>query len=212
MRPFTFASVFSLAYLPSLQAAALSLPSTSLTQRSTWIEGKEATHFQAIIELDDGIPTDPPQWVNGTDSGLQRRQGIRYCISGTAQAGVCLAVGGLVTQIGTGIGTAVKSKSDKHDCTAQDGQIDDVTYRVYATGRNCDTTAQLGTISGAIDKYLRDVNKNVCGTHCIQLTHGGTWTGYVVLAPSGTDVDSFYCGSAYTFGSCGTGGVNDQHE
>lgn len=174
------------------------------------IEGKEITNYQAAINLDDGVPIGPPEWTNGTSSALERRLDVKYCIANTAQTGVCVGVASILTQIGTGIGGALKGKSNKHDCTAQDGQIDNVTYRVYATGNNCDTTAQLGTIAGAMDKYLRDVGSDVCGTHCIQLTHGGTWTGYVTLAPAGTNVDSFYCGSSYSFGSCGKGGVNDQ--
>jgi hypothetical protein len=161
--------------------------------------------------LDDGVPAGPPEWFNGTSPALQRRLDIKYCIGGTAQADVCIAVTSVLTQIGTGIGGALKGKSNNHDCSAQADQIDNVTYRVYATGQNCDTTAQLGNIAGAIDTYLRDVGSDVCGTHCIQLTHGRTWAGYVTIAPAGTDVNSFYCGSSYTFGSCGEGGVNDQH-
>lgn len=176
-----------------------------------FVEGKQATHHLAFIDLTDGVPTGTPDYGNATATTVQPRQGIRYCISDTARAGVCVAVSGIIGQIGTGIAGVVKGKSDKHDCSAVDGTVARANYRVYATGRNCDTTAQLGTIAGAIDKYLRDVDSEICGTHCIQLTHGGTWTGYVVLAPAGTEVDSFYCGSAYKFGSCATGGKNDNH-
>lgn len=211
MQTFTSILAFSLAFSPFSQAAAHSLPPTSLAERAFAMGEKQPTHYQATIDITNGIPEGPPA-VNATAVGdLQARRYIDYCISGTAQAGVCIGVSSILSQIGTAIGAKFINKSNHHDCTAVDGRIDDVTYRVYASGQHCDTTAQLSTIAGSIDKYLRDVDKDVCGVHCIRLTHGGTWTGYVVLAGAGGDVDSFYCGSSYTFGRCGTGGAKDDH-
>lgn len=89
------------------------------------------------------------------------------------------------------------------------GSIDGVTWKVWADGNNCDTTAQLNTISGAVQNYLRDSNKEVCGVHCVKLTHGGTWNGYITLAAPGEDLDDFYCGKFQPFGNCGSGGEDD---
>ncbi|KAI1327035.1 hypothetical protein F5Y16DRAFT_373057 [Xylariaceae sp. FL0255] len=54
--------------------------------------------------------------------------------------------------------------------------------------------------------YLLD--STVCGTHCIQFTHGGTWTGYVMLAGQSQLPSDYYYyqrGRKYTFGNCGEG-------
>lgn len=130
-------------------------------------------------------------------------------IQGTAEAGVCIAVTSFLLTLALGIASQVKSDSKANDCTEHTGAIDGVHWSVYAEGRNCDTTAQLDTIAGAIAVYLRKQNSSVCGTHCIRMDHGGTWNGYVTLAPAGQNIDNFYCGRAYTFGQCGSGGNGD---
>lgn len=127
----------------------------------------------------------------------------------TSSIGVCVAISAVVAQVSLGIAGLVKSDSNAHDCSEHSGSIDGVTWKVYATGRNCDTTAQLDTIQGAVTKYLEKQNKNVCGVHCLKLSHGGTFTGYVTLAPAGTSLDGYYCGQYNSFGDCVSGGKND---
>jgi hypothetical protein len=103
----------------------------------------------------------------------------------------------------------MKSNSDNNDCTAHTGAIDNVHWKVYATGRNCDTSAQLDTIRGAITVYLEEQNNEICGASCIKVTHGGTYAGFVAIAPAGTSLDSYHCGQSYTFGNCVSGGEDD---
>ncbi|KAL6831562.1 hypothetical protein V8C40DRAFT_236752 [Trichoderma camerunense] len=140
------------------------------------------------------------------ENDLQARKHVKICTASSARAGVCVAVTAVIAQVSLGIAGLVKGDSDKHDCKAHSGSIDGVSWKVYATGRNCDTSAELKTIQGAIAEYLRSVDDHVCGVHCLKLTHGGTWTGYVTLAPKGNNLDTFYCGSSNSFGHCVDGG------
>ncbi|OJJ94818.1 hypothetical protein ASPACDRAFT_48512 [Aspergillus aculeatus ATCC 16872] len=67
-------------------------------------------------------------------------------------------------------------------CATIAASIDGWSYEYYATGRNCDTTAQQETIHGALYHYLTTVdNDKVCGTQCLSLDHGGTYEGYLKL-------------------------------
>lgn len=72
-----------------------------------------------------------------------------------------------------GIAGLVKGGSDKHDCKAHSGFIDEANWKVYATGKNCDTSAELETIQGAIAEYLRSVDDEICGVQCLKMTAGG---------------------------------------
>ncbi|KAJ8118252.1 hypothetical protein ONZ43_g4032 [Nemania bipapillata] len=172
-------------------ASALSLPSQrDLDPR---LEGKRAPHVTASLDLGD----------------LDKRRVVDYCIEDPARSGVCVALSGVVSAVAFGIASLVKADSDAQDCSTHTGTADNVTWSVYAEGQHCDTTAQLGTIAGAITNYLRAQGSNVCGVHCIRLTHGGTWEGYVTLAANGESISNYYCGSAFQFGSCGSGGESD---
>ena len=109
-------SAWWLTALPLSQAAALSLPSTSLNVRAAALEGKNAANKLGSIDITNGIPTGPIDWFNDTTmaaepTGLEERRVIDYCIANTAQAGVCIAVAGVLGQVGTGIASVVKSKS-----------------------------------------------------------------------------------------------------
>ncbi|KAI1131822.1 hypothetical protein F5Y10DRAFT_261761 [Nemania abortiva] len=151
-------------------------------------EGNEANVF-GTIELDG-------------DGDLQKRRRVDYCIRDPARSGVCVALSGAVSGVAFGIASLLKSDSSGNDCKAHSGSVDNVHWTVYAQGKHCDTTAQLSTIAGAISDYLRAQGGNVCGVHCIRLTHGGTWQGYVTLGPEDEVLDNYYCGSAYHFGNC----------
>lgn len=144
-----------------------------------------------------------------SERSLEKRLNVNICTVDVAHAGVCVAVGAVIAQVAFGIAGLVKSDSNAHDCTAHQASIDNVTWRVYATGRNCDTTAQLETIQGAVTKYLEKQDKKVCGVHCLKLSHGGTYVGYLTIAPRGQSLDKYYCGEAYKFGDCVSGGKND---
>ena len=187
-------------------------PSPKLTDYSAIID---LAHFE---ESADGI----------FDGALEKRLNVDVCNAVATSVGMyfeelenrnritdasflvaCAGVAALVYQVATGIAGSLKGNSDAKDCTAHHGAADGVTWRVYATGANCDTTAQLSTIQGAVTDYLEQQNRQVCGVHCLKLSHGGTWTGYVTIAKEGTPLDSYYCGASNSFGNCSSGGEND---
>ncbi|KAF2502903.1 hypothetical protein BU16DRAFT_521551 [Lophium mytilinum] len=85
-----------------------------------------------------------------------------------------------------------------------------MTWQVYGEGGdNCDSTAQLETIAGAMNKFLSSQNDSICGVKCIKMDHGGTWRGYVTIGTAGEDLTSYHCGSSFSFGSCDSGGNGD---
>ncbi|MCJ1465439.1 hypothetical protein MMC07_004057 [Pseudocyphellaria aurata] len=125
---------------------------------------------------------------------LKKSLNLGPCTTNAGPAGVCVAIGAVIAQVGLGIAGLVKSDSNVNDCTARSGSIDDVTWKTYATGSNCGTTAQLNTIQSAITEYLEQQDRHICGVHCLKLSHGGTYNGYVTLAPAGIPLDNYYCG------------------
>jgi hypothetical protein len=203
-------TIFSIFALSAMGAEAAATPAVDSPM---YIDGKKAPDQFAYMDITNGIPTEPFQMMNMTPAApnsLKARKDVKTCIATSARAGVCVAIASYLTTTGFNIATQVKSSSNNHDCSVHNGHVDNVTWSTYATGNNCDTTAQASTIAGSIDKYLRAQDSNVCGVHCLKMTHGGTWTGYVTLAPQGTDLNSFYCGSSNSFGQCSSGGKNDQ--
>ena len=113
---------------------------------------------------------------------------------------------GSLAQVSLSLATLLKTNSDRHDCTAHVGATDRVIWKVYAVDKDCATSAQLKTLNGAIAVYFESVSLNVCGVHCLKLTHGGGWVGFAAIAPEGSNLDNYYCGDAYSFDSCITGG------
>ncbi|KAJ7205508.1 hypothetical protein GGX14DRAFT_397654 [Mycena pura] len=209
------ATTYSTAALAMLSSFWSPVSGVAVGQDSTSgpFGGKQHAHTLVHMDITDGVPTGEPVLgfpiSNSTD--VAARRNVDYCIANAAQTGNCIQAAAFLAAIGVGIASILKSDSDNNDCTTHSGGVDSVTWEVYATGKNCNTDAELQTIAGAIDVYLRAQNKSVCGVHCIRLTHGGTYSGYVTLAAPGFNPDNFYCGSAYTFGQCGTGGGNDNH-
>lgn len=172
MRVITFLSTLLYGYSSFLQVSALSLPA----QEADPLEGKSMPHYMSHID----ITRDVGDYDGGNATHtLVPRRNIDYCIRDPARSGVCVALGGAFSAVVFGIATLAKSSSSNHDCSLHKGRVDDTVYSYHASGDNCDTTAELKTIAGAIANYFRDQKSNVCGTHCIKMTHGGTWTGYV---------------------------------
>ncbi|KAJ5835568.1 hypothetical protein N7447_001594 [Penicillium robsamsonii] len=88
----------------------------------------------------------------------------------------------LCTTITAAIVGVVWAQSKQKTCAKISGNLNGWKYVYYATGCNCDTTAQKETIHGALYHYLSSVEKNkVCGTQCLSIDHGGTYEGYMKL-------------------------------
>lgn len=146
---------------------------------------------------------------------LSKRTDVRTCL-GSSKTANCLALGSLLVSLSIGVANLVYTKSQSKSCTdtgvqewSQDG--DTVYYRYHATGRNCDTTAELSTIAGSIEKWFKKENSGkVCGFQCLSLTHGGTWTGYVSVGTNQDLIKYTSCNqNTGSFSSCESGGKND---
>ncbi|BCS20323.1 uncharacterized protein APUU_20755S [Aspergillus puulaauensis] len=111
------------------------------------------------------------------------------------------------------LGTMIKEKSKDHDCSSFTATLDKFEFEYYATGRHCDTTAEQGTIAGAIYHFIHSVlDDNICNAQCMRLTHGGTWTGWLSLGPAGSlKKAKIQCDSGLgsDFDTCKSGGKND---
>jgi hypothetical protein len=99
--------------------------------------------------------------------------------------------------------------SQGNSCGTFTGTVDGFRYRYRATGNNCDTTAQRKTIDGAIKRHLDAANDQVCGTECWDMSHGGTWDGYLAIGQASVFDDSVYCGPSLSFSKCTNGGGKD---
>lgn len=116
-----------------------------------------------------------------------------------------------VGNVVTAIANAAKANSDSKDCSYHEGEVDDLQYQIHATGSNCDTTATEETIAGGLKTYFDAHGGSVCDVHCVQQTHGGTYTGYLLIAPKGEDISKVKCDSSVRFptADCGSGGQKD---
>ncbi|KAE8155251.1 hypothetical protein BDV25DRAFT_134998 [Aspergillus avenaceus] len=180
----------------AMSAQALSLPS-SIDGKTLAIEGQP---------LPDKCLT-----TNNTDTNVElvARTPIKACayISATA---ACFAISKDLYHFAKTLGGGIKALSDQHNCAHSTGTIDNIRYDYYASGRNCDTTAQINTIAGAIYKYIDKIEHgNICGTQCVRLDHGGTWKGWLRMGHASSYNDKAYCGPGLNFDSCISGGNND---
>ncbi|KAF7958093.1 hypothetical protein EAE96_003660 [Botrytis aclada] len=145
-----------------------------------------------------------------TDISLTPRTDVRVCERILSGANQCLGLINLVIVLSKTLGSAIKSISDAGSCGKSYGSLDGVSWVYYATGSNCDTTAEAATIQGAIKQHLATTDGNsLCATECLDLTHSGTWSGFLLIGPTNGFDSSMYCGPSLSFGSCSSGGKND---
>ncbi|CZT20862.1 uncharacterized protein RCC_06722 [Ramularia collo-cygni] len=106
--------------------------------------------------------------------------------------------------------TGIKDVTNERSCGIFRGAYNDVAYRYTATGTHCDTTAEQATIGGAIEHHIKEIDGGkVCGMECLNLSHGGTWSGYLLIGPRSSFDNSVYCGPTLSFNHCDSGGKND---
>lgn len=93
-------------------------------------------------------------------------------------------------------------------CTAVEYHDDRYQYAVQAQG-TCQTSAQRETVLGALLHYAdKELPDSICGLHCMRLTLGGDWEGYVVFGAPTYDWDYYLqrCRSVGQYGQCESGG------
>lgn len=93
----------------------------------------------------------------------------------------------------------IETQSDNHSCDLISGYVDGLHYQYSASGRNCDTTAELKTVNDAVQAATKLMAQRGVNDACFQLTHGGTWKGLLQLAAgSGAIIQNRCSFVAYT--------------
>ncbi|KAJ5375665.1 hypothetical protein N7517_007671 [Penicillium concentricum] len=171
-------------------------------------DGWYAIHFDGSEELISAALEAAFPDVNTTKT-LVVREPIKVCESGLSKMAQCATIAQFAYTISAGIAGVVWGQSKKKSCSKVKGTLDGWKYEYYATGRNCDTTAQQDTIHGALYHFLASVEKNkICGTQCLSMDHGGTWEGYLKFGKEEWYDANAYCGPRLSFSPCASGGNN----
>lgn len=135
---------------------------------------------------------------------------VDWCASSAQTGGTCQNIYLDDENVAQQIGSQLYTDASNDDCTIHSGSIDDLYYRVYATttGGNCESTAEVGTIQGALYNWIQTEYENgdLCGSQCVRLSHGGTWTGWLAISTSSSALNSFTCDSSVSVPNCGSCG------
>jgi len=147
-------------------------------------------------------------------NGLERRVDIHECATGVDHLDTPFKIGvSSLPTIGNHIAQAIKGDSDNRDCGEKHGQEDGgLTWSFLATGSECTTTAEIKTILGAVDNYLKNKVDGSSTSWCIRMTHGDDkWDGFLALS-SQPGADANRC-TNLQYGACdNVGGSADQGE
>jgi len=188
---------------PLLSATLLALPSWSAPTMDT------TAALQVFPDKWVQYNLDIPIGANSSSTELQRRQQVNVC-QAIATAASCVVIGTNMYNLVAYLGGVIKDASNRRSCGTFSGTSYGISYRYQANGKNCDTTAEQATISGAIEHHLKSVgNGAVCNTECLDLTHDGAWDGFLLIGPSNNFDSSIYCGPSLSFGQCSNGGKQD---
>lgn len=185
--------------LPLLSTTLLALPSSCAPSTAATSDIVLPNRW---VRYDLEVP------INST-SALERRKDVTVC-EYIGAAASCLVIASNTYQLVNYLANVIRSAAANQSCGKFTGTYLNVKYRYQANGKNCDTTAEQDTIAGAIDHHLKTVDNNeLCATECLDLTHGGTWDGYLLIGPGDSFEDSMYCGPTLDFDNCSSGGKGD---
>ncbi|KAI9664250.1 MAG: hypothetical protein M1831_002429 [Alyxoria varia] len=90
----------------------------------------------------------------------------------------------------------IKQRSDSNFCESAVGYLGNNIYYQYeavSSGKNCDTTAQLKTITDALRKASDFWDRKTVYHACFKMSHGGTWTGFLQLAGANDGLEDGLC-------------------
>lgn len=137
---------------------------------------------------------------------------VDWCASSAPSGDSCQAIEWDALNIAKQIGNQLYTDYTNNDCASHSGSIDDIYYTVYATttGGDCRSTAELGTVQGALYDFIKTeyANGKLCGSQCIKLSHGGTWMAWLTISTSQSALNSFTCDASVSVPNCGSCGKN----
>lgn len=188
---------------PLLSATLLAMPSWTAPTSDT------TTAVQVFPDKWVQYDLEMPINANSSSAGLERRQNVKIC-QAIATAAACVTIGSSLYSLSGSMAQTIKDASNLRSCGTFSATSYGISYRYQANGKNFDTTAEQATIAGAIEHHLQTVNNGVlCNTECLDLTHSGTWDGYLLIGPANNFDSSVYCGPSLSFNTCTNGGKND---
>ncbi|KAG6361126.1 hypothetical protein INS49_009350 [Diaporthe citri] len=88
---------------------------------------------------------------------------VDWCASSAPSGGNCENIYLDADNIAKQIGSQIYTDYDNDDCNYHSGSIDDIYYTVYATttGGDCRSTAEIGTVEGALYNLIQTEFANV---------------------------------------------------
>ncbi|KAF5724847.1 hypothetical protein FMUND_403 [Fusarium mundagurra] len=194
-------ALMSFFVLMSLPLSVYSMPSTEVT---------------AAVKMPDLVALYHLEDFESEDSALEKRRNVRVCERILAVTSQCIVIGNALKDGIIQISSAIKHASNVQTCTTFTGRAGpggNLFYRYHETcqsnGRHCDTTAEQETIAGAIERHIKRHGHKICGTECLNLTHGGTWNGYLLIGPADKFDHNVECGPEISFQHCDSGGKGD---
>ncbi|SPJ73847.1 uncharacterized protein FTOL_03577 [Fusarium torulosum] len=134
------------------------------------------------------------------DSALEKRRNVceRILAAGLA----CVVIGGAIKGAVLQISSVIKHASNMKTCTTFTGRAGPDGELFYRYSE---------TIAGALEHHFKKDNSKMCGTQCLDLTHGGTWNGYLAIGPAKSFNHKLRCGPELNFNNCDSGGKGDLH-
>ncbi|CCF59332.1 hypothetical protein KAFR_0G03000 [Kazachstania africana CBS 2517] len=146
-------------------------------------------------------------------AGLQERTNVKICLNTVYNS--------LKWMIGDGwqyldwekvlpkVAHIIHMYSAEKTCGVGTSVFNDIKMIYTNTGQNCDTTAEESTIEGALDKAFGNyVRFNKAGIWCMELTHGGSWKGFLLIGPNEDWPSYIWCGDGGK-NTCVSGGKGD---
>jgi hypothetical protein len=160
--------------------------------------------------MEGSIDTSAEDTTATTDvAPLEKRRQVGIC-EALIVAAACISIKNEIVSTVSYLANVIDDLSNRRSCGTFTGSVGSIAFRYYANGKNCDTTAEQKTIAGAIEHHLKTKDDSqVCGMDCLDLTHGGTWDGFLLIGPVDHFDASVYCGPTLDFGKCSSGGKKD---
>ncbi|KAJ5796751.1 uncharacterized protein N7518_005291 [Penicillium psychrosexuale] len=148
--------ITALCYL-STSSQASTLPSS--------IQGQPVPDKWFQISLNESTSGNTSLSTRDIDNALVERTPIQVCERIITATAACTVIAGYVISFCKSMGATIKELSNQGNCNLMRGSYQNLRWTYQSSGRNCDTTAQQATISGAIKKYMTNVEHNkICGT------------------------------------------------
>ncbi|KAM5522391.1 hypothetical protein FOXYSP1_16282 [Fusarium oxysporum f. sp. phaseoli] len=172
----------------------------------------ETEAVNEAVKMPDSLALYHLEDFESEDSALEKRRHVTVCERIITITSHCVIIGGAIKERTWRSGAAIKHASNVKTCstlTGHAGPNSNLFYRYRSTGRHCDTTAEQETIAGAIEHHIKNHGHKICGTQCLELIHGGTWHGYLLIGPASKFDHKAYCGPEVSFKHCDSGGKGD---